>query len=138
MNTKEALVELSKLLGSFIIHPQFLVEMSGLLKKELKGKEASFFTTLTTQLNNLNNFGPMIYTVDSHEQLKGADGRYYSIHLQKNQFNVRFIVHISDMSEISLLCAFYERSGKSSTNYSRYTSVMVQRFNELKGDDMNG
>ena len=41
------------------------------------------------------------------------------------------------MSEISLLCAFYERSGKSSTDYSRYTSVMVQRFNELKGDDMN-
>ena len=79
----------------------------------------------------------MIYNVDSHEQLKGADGHYYSIHLQKNQFNVRFIVHISAMSEISLLCAFYERSGKSSTDYSRYTSVMVQRFNELKGDDMN-
>ena len=137
MNTKEALKQLAKILGSFSVHSQFMKELSGLLKKELKGKEVTFFTILTTQLNNLSSFGSMIHTVDGHEKLKGSDGHYYSIHLQNKQFNVRLIVYISDANEISLLCAFYERAGKSTTDYTRYTRIMEQRRYELKGDNTN-
>ena len=138
MNTKAALTKLSEILGTFTVHGQFLVELQHLLKKDLRGKESVFFTALITQLNNLSNFGPMIHTVDGHEKLRGADGHFYSIHLQNKQFNVRLIVHISDLSEISLLCAFYERAGKSATDYSQYVNVMEQRFYELKGDSING
>lgn len=137
MNTKEALKQLAQILGSFSVHNQFIKELSGLLKKELKGKEVTFFTILTTQLNNLSSFGSMIHTVDGHEKLKGSDGHYYSIHLQNKQFNVRLIVYISDANEISLLCAFYERAGKSTTDYTRYTRIMEQRRYELKGDNTN-
>ena len=77
----------------FFIHPKFLEELRTLLKTDLKGKESIFFKILTTQLSNIKNFGSKIYTIDSNEILQGADGHYYSIHLQKSQFNVRLIVY---------------------------------------------
>ena len=73
--------------------PKFLEELRTLLKTDLKGKESIFFKILTTQLSNIKNFGSKIYTIDSNEILQGADGHYYSIHLQKSQFNVRLIVY---------------------------------------------
>ena len=96
MNTEDMLKELASLLNSFFIHPKFLEELRTLLKTDLKGKESIFFKILTTQLSNIKNFGSKIYTIDSNEILQGADGHYYSIHLQKSQFNVRLIVYIND------------------------------------------
>ena len=90
---------------------------------------------LTTQLSNIKNFGSKIYTIDSNEILQGADGHYYSIHLQKSQFNVRLIVYINDENIPYFLCAFNERSGKNRTNYSTYTTVMKERINYFLGDD---
>ena len=123
MNTEDMLKELASLLNSFFIHPKFLEELRTLLKTDLKGKESIFFKILTTQLSNIKNFGSKIYTIDSNEILQGADGHYYSIHLQKSQFNVRLIVYIN------------ERSGKNRTNYSTYTTVMKERINYFLGDD---
>lgn len=88
MNTKDMLAELAELFSSFSFHPLFIQELRSLLKKDLKGKEARFFKILSTQLNNIKTFGRSIYTVDSNEILHGADGHYYSIHLQQSQFNV--------------------------------------------------
>ena len=107
----------TSLLNSFLIHPKFLEELRTLLKTDLKGKESIFFKILTTQLSNIKNFGSKIYTIDSNEILQGADGHYYSIHLQKSQFNVRLIVYINDENIPYFLCAFNERSGKNRTNY---------------------
>lgn len=135
MNTEDMLKELATLLNFFSIHPKFLEELRTLLKKDLKGKEASFFKILTTQLNNIKNFGSQVYKVDSNEILQGADGHYYSIHLQKSQFNVRLIVYITDDNISYFLCAFNERSGKSRTNYSAYIAVMKERINYFLGDD---
>ena len=84
MNTEDMLKELASLLNSFLIHPKFLEELRTLLKTDLKGKESIFFKILTTQLSNIKNFGSKIYTIDSNEILQGADGHYYSIHLQKS------------------------------------------------------
>ena len=113
MNTEDMLKELASLLNSFFIHPKFLEELRTLLKTDLKGKESIFFKILTTQLSNIKNFGSKIYTIDSNEILQGADGHYYSIHLQKSQFNVRLIVYINDENIPYFLCAFNERSGKN-------------------------
>lgn len=131
MNIKEALEILARLFSGFKLHEQFIKELGGLLKKELKGKEAVFFKCLTTQLNNIKTFGTMVYRVDDNEILKGSDGHYYSIHIAQKQFNVRLLVYIQDDGAPYFLCAFYERSGKSRTDYSLYTEVMQQRLEQL-------
>ena len=133
--TKMKSLKLASFLNSFLIHPKFLEELRTLLKTDLKGKESIFFKILTTQLSNIKNFGSKIYTIDSNEILQGADGHYYSIHLQKSQFNVRLIVYINDENIPYFLCAFNERSGKNRTNYSTYTTVMKERINYFLGDD---
>ena len=108
MNTEDMLKELASLLNSFLIHPKFLEELRTLLKTDLKGKESIFFKILTTQLSNIKNFGSKIYTIDSNEILQGADGHYYSIHLQKSQFNVRLHLEVFHccLSYISLNQSF--------------------------------
>lgn len=137
MNTKEALKQLNEAFNNCKVHKSFIKEISSLLKKELSGKEKTFFKILFTQLAHINTFGRMIYTVDGHERLKGTDGLYYSIHLQQSQFNVRLLIRITESNTVYFLCAFYERSGKKNTDYSTYTNILDQRFAELLGGDNN-
>lgn len=137
MNTKDMLETLYRLFEDYTFHDLFLKELSCLLKKDLRGKENRFFNLMSTQFANIKSFGCNIYKVDGHEKLLGADGHYYSIHLQQSQFNIRFIVYIFDNGIPYFLCAFNEKSGKSYTNYSSYTSVMEQRLNDLLGDDID-
>ncbi|MDO4602369.1 MAG: hypothetical protein Q4B37_08880 [Eubacteriales bacterium] len=134
MNTKEALQLLIFYLGSFSLHPQFLKELQNLLKKELKGKESRFFKLLVTQLKNIQDFGVMVHTVDSNEKIQGLDGHFYSIHFSQSQFNIRFLIHISDDNVASFLSAFYERGGKKATDYSQYTSVLLSRLKDMEGN----
>ena len=137
MNKKAALEQLINALSGFEVHPRFLREMSDLLKGTLAGKERPFFELLRWQLTNVINFGVAVDSVDGNERLKGADGRFYSIHIHGAQFNVRLIVHISDSENPMLLCAFSEKSGKRHTDYSQYTSLMDDRYNDLKGGETN-
>lgn len=134
MNTKEALQLLISYLGSLTMHPQFLKELQNLLKKELKGKENRFFKLLVTQLKNIQDFGVMVHTVDSNEKIHGLDGHFYSIHFTQSQFNIRFLIHISDDNVVSFLSAFYERGGKKATDYSQYTSVLLSRLKDMEGN----
>ena len=133
MNTKDMLATLAKLFDSFSFHPLFIQELSILLKKDLKGKEARFFKMLSAQLENIKNFGRNIYTVDGHEVLQGADGHFYSIHLQQSQFNIRLLIYIDENNIPYFLCAFNERAGKRRTDYTTYTSVMQERLKDLGG-----
>lgn len=135
MNTTDMLNALKELFDNFNIHPKFVDELRTLLKKDLRGKESIFFKILSTQLCNIKKFGRKVYTVDGNEILQGADGHYYSIHLKNSQFNVRFIIYITDDNTPYFLCAFNERSGKRNTNYSAYTDVMKERIKFFLGDD---
>lgn len=130
MNTRDAIHQLLIYLEDFQVHPRFIKELSALLKKELKGKEQKFFTLLITQLKNIQEFGSMIYMIDSNEKLFKNKEIFYSIHLQQAQFNVRLLIHISD-TNAQLLAAFYERSGKKSTDYTQYIEVLEHRLDEL-------
>lgn len=131
MTTKEILETMSTLFFGFILHRKFIEEINDLLKHDLRGKEARFFKSLTTQLNHIKTFGRLVHTVDDNEQIKGADGNYFSIHLQQSQFNVRFLIYVDESGEPFFLCAFYERAGKKRTDYSSYTAVAEQRLKEL-------
>ncbi len=131
MKTRDAIEMLLEKLRSFSCHPLFIEELGGLLKRELKGKEAAFFKCLSTQLVNLENYGAAINKVDGHEVLKGFDGHFYSIHLRGNQFNVRLLVRIEDECAV-FLTAFYERDGHAKTSYSKYTDEMQKRWDECR------
>lgn len=137
MNTKEALELLIKELQGFCLHERFIKELSALLKKELKGKESRFFKLLITQLKNIKDFGVMVHTVDNNEKIHGGDGHFYSIHFQQAQFNIRFLVYIFDDGTAYFLSAFYERSGKRSSDYTNQIPVLEQRLRELKEENRN-
>lgn len=137
MNTKEILGMLTQLFSGFVLHKEFLKEIRNLLSKELKGKENAFFKSLTTQLNNIKTFGRMVYRVDNNEILKGADGHYYSIHIESKQFNIRLLIYIDDNGIPYFLCCFYERAGKRKTDYTAHTKVMKARLAQLLEGDAN-
>lgn len=44
-------------------------------------------------------------------------------------------IYITDENTAYFLCAFYERSGKSRTNYSQYTPILKKRLKQMLGDD---
>lgn len=132
MNKKDILQLLSNLFSNFYFHPRCIDEMKALLSKELCGKEERFFNILQTQLSNILTFGPMIYTVDSHERIKGSSKPYFSIHLQQSQFNIRMLVYISHELPPLFLCAFFERSGK---DYSKHTLVLDTRLRDMTEED---
>lgn len=135
MNKDEAFKLLELYLGEFEKHPLFIKELQDLLKKELKGKEKQFFPMLITQLNNLRSFGIAIAQVDGHERLKGDGCDFYSIHIQRKEFNVRLLVYIAGNGEPYLLSAFYERGGKKKTDYSEKIKVLKSRLADMIGEE---
>ncbi len=137
MKKKDALKMLATMLAGLNLHPLFLKELKALLEKELRGKESEFFSILSAQLLHIKQFGPLIYTIDSNEKLKGLDKQYYSIHLQRSQFNVRMLIYIKSDGSPFFLCAFYERAGKKQTSYQKYLDALECRLNEMLGDETN-
>jgi len=138
MNTKDAITELLYLLKDFYVHHRCLLEFKSLLKKELSGKADSFLQVLITQLKLLSDLGSRIITVDDHEKLKYSDHDIYSIHLKRNQFNIRLLVIFDKMSNPYLLTVFFERSGKKASDYTDKTRIAYQRYVELQEEEKNG
>lgn len=132
MNKDEALKLLEEYLGDFKIHPLFLKELATLLQKDLKGKERQFFETLIRQLDYLTSYGVAIANIDSHERLQGKGHDFFSIHLQRKQFNIRFLVYIDNSGKSFLLSAFNERSGKKATDYTQKIPTLQERLNYFK------
>lgn len=132
MNKDEALKLLEEYLGNFEIHPLFFKELTALLQKDLKGKEKQFFDILIRQLGYLSCYGLAIASIDSHERLQGDGHDFFSIHLQRQQFNIRFLVYIDNNGKSFLLSAFNERAGKKATDYSQKIPTLQERLNYFK------
>ncbi len=132
MNKDEAIKLLEEYLGDFKIHPLFFKELATLLQKDLKGKEKQFFDTLIKQLGYLASYGVAIANIDSHERLKEKGRDFFSIHLQRKQFNVRFLVYIDNSGKSFLLSAFNERAGKKVSDYSQKIPILQERLNYFK------
>lgn len=141
MNQDEAFRILYEYLDGYIFHPKFVDELKRLLAKELSGKESVFFKLLVQQLHNIDEFGFSIDRIDSNERLKYTDGNYYSLHLKRQQFNVRLLICLcreDGKAKAYFLAAFYERAGKGKTDYSRFEKILPSRLAELKGGIDNG
>lgn len=143
MNKDEALRLLSEYLSlrqnDFVIHPEFIRKIKGLLKKEIKGSEAKFFQQMITQLDNIKLSGKNVHKIDGNEILSGVGNdalgnpwSLYSIHLSSDRYNVRFIIKFDDQSVPFLLYAFYERTGKRKTDYTVPIKISKERFLEIR------
>lgn len=143
MNKDEALRLLSEYLSlrqnDFVIHPEFIREIKGLLKKEIKGSEAKFLQQTITQLDNIKLSGKNVHKIDGNEILSGVGNdalgnpwSLYSIHLSSDRYNVRFIIKFDDQSVPFLLYAFYERTGKRKTDYTVPIKISKERFLEIR------
>ena len=137
MKTKEMLEMLSKCFSDFKCHSSFLAEFKQILQKEVVGKEKQLFKQLLTQLSNIKSMGRMVYMADKNERLKGTSKNFISIHLASSQYNVRLLIYVAAEGEAYFLSAFYERAGKSRTDYSRHTSVLDERLEQLLGRRKN-
>lgn len=133
MNTKELLKLLSEQFSGYVCHVSFLEELYSILRKDLSGKEKQLFKQLAAQLENIRKMGRMVYMADRNERLKGKGSRYYSIHLSSAQYNVRLLVYITGSGTPYFLSAFYERGGKSRTDYSSHIPVLDKRLEQLLG-----
>ena len=133
MNTKELLKLLSEQFSGYVCHVSFLEELYSILRKDLSGKEKQLFKQLAAQLENIRKMGRMVYMADRNELLKGKGSRYYSIHLSSAQYNVRLLVYITGSGTPYFLSAFYERGGKSRTDYSSHIPVLDKRLEQLLG-----
>ena len=114
-----------------LYHPKFLDEVDQMLRNELSGKEKEFVKATIQQLTFVRELGKDVNLADSNEILRsGGEQQFYSLHLKRKQFNIRFLIAFEDNIPL-FLCAFFERSGKRQTDYTTYNPVLRSRLTEL-------
>lgn len=135
MNKREVLKLLSVNLekyskGGFCFCERFLEEFKNLLKSA-SGNEKEIFALLIKQFNFIKVLGRNVNQADSNEIIKYQKRDYYSLHLQGKHFNFRLLMTFDKESNPVFLAAFYERSGKKTSDYTQWKEVLEQRFHEI-------
>lgn len=138
MNKEEAWKTLIEHLQNdkFIIPTDFLKDLKQILRKNLKGQEKTFFNLLVKQLGYILSLDEYsVSQANSNEILKYCtDFKCYSLHIFSSRFNVRILGTYIDEKFIFLV-AFYEKSNKKATDYSKNIELAKTRLNEFKGED---
>lgn len=134
MNKKEALRQLSANLQKYLDNgfqflTRFLNEFRELLNSA-SGHEKEIFALLVKQLNFIKALGKEVNQADGNEIIKYQERDYYSIHLQGKNFNFRLLMTFDEKENPVFLAAFYERSGKRATDYTKWKSILEQRYKE--------
>lgn len=138
MTTDDALKELISCLtkpnfAEFIFHPEFINEMSKLVKK-LKGNETELYYLLTKQLGFVDECGKNVNIADHNEILKHVKTfDCYSLHLVGKNFNIRMLMTFVENDRPLFLCVFNEKSGKRSTNYTEPVERAKARLQQYGG-----
>jgi len=124
---KNALIDiLKKYLQGLEIADGFIEDVYELLKN-ISGHEKEFFNLLTKQLYFVSILGRKVINVGSNERLKYVDDFFcVSLHLKGKCFNIRLLVSFTENPPL-FLTAFYEREGKSKTDYTKPIAVARAR-----------
>lgn len=133
MNKRDVLKLILSALGSFTYHPFLVSELHKLLAHS--GFELQFFKILTKQLRMLSSLGVNAVNLNEFEPLGNG---LYSLHCAGKGFNIRILYSFLSNRKPILLLAFYEREGKSNTDYSPYLEPARNRLNEKKEEFLNG
>lgn len=136
MNKKDALRKLAQnledyLQQGFCFHPLFMKEFKQLLS-DASGNEKEVFALLVKQLNFVKELKNLVYTADGNEIIRYLDREYYSLHLSAKNFNLRLLMTFDGDDTPIFLAAFYERSGKRATDYTKWKPVLANRYAEMQ------
>ena len=127
MNKQDILNELDRFFYSVLVHPDLIGELTRLIFNS--GFEAKFFALLVTRLQQLAVYGVRAIILKEFELL--GDG-LYSMHLSGKGFNIRILYGFLKNNQPVLLLSFYERAGKSKTDYSSHIPVASERLLEFR------
>lgn len=127
MNKKKALLKLQEIMNSsnLVIHPAVISDIMKILKNS--GQEAKVFATLAARLEFLSNHKQ---AASVHKEFEPLGDGVYSMHVAVSSINLRVLYTFRDPNTI-LLLAFYERAGKSHTDYTGKKKIALERLEEL-------
>lgn len=127
MNKDSVLQLLQNLFSSIDVHDELTPELLEIISKT--GAEQRYFKTIVLQLTILLQSG-VLATKRSDFELVG-DG-IFSMKQKSSEYNIRILYSFLPNRKPILLCAFYERSGKSKTDYTPYIPVAKARLAQHK------
>lgn len=128
MNKQQVEALLRQLLEGIFVHPRVFSELLDILSQT--GVEKQFFKLLQKYLNMLSQMGLQATTLNGFEPIEKG---IYSMKFKFSGFNIRILYAFRGDEEPILLLAFYERAGKSCTDYSGYIKPACDRLAEMKG-----
>lgn len=126
---EELLSELAERLSNFRVHERFISDLMKLVGKG--GIAPRFFSLFYRRLEFLAEFGPRAHEL--HEEFERLDRNLYSMHVASRDFNIRILYSFLPDNTV-LLLPFYERAGKSNTDYAANIDTAKRRLKELEGD----
>ena len=135
MNKRKILLEMAEMLREYLekgllFHKKFAEELKEALVNA-SGSEGRIFNMLGRQLSYVATLGRNVNKADGNEIIKYQKRRYYSLHIQGNNFNIRLLMTFNKNDVPLFLACFYEREGKSHSDYSQWTSVLDARYEEI-------
>lgn len=133
MNKLKLLKELENEFAGFAVHPDLIPEITGIISKS--GAEKAFLSKLRYALLFLKRFGitAHIQPTNQFEKLQET-ADLFSMHITGRTFNVRILYSFADDGTI-LLHGFYERQGKSVTDYTAAIPVALSRKAEMEDNN---
>ena len=128
MASKEKFIkELAAAFQGFIVYDELIPELTKLIHKT--GESKRFTNMLIKRLDFLSEYREFAHL--HHEEFEQIDEILHSMHLSSNSFNIRILYAFNDDGTV-LLLAFYERGGKSATDYTHKIPEAMQRLRNME------
>lgn len=127
MNKNDVLKMLQGIFRTILHHLDLPAELIGLIAGS--GIENKFIALFTARLQQLAARGVHATVMKEFEVI--GDG-LYSMHLTGRGFNIRILYGFMSNGQPALLHAFYERGGKTKTDYSSHIPIGSIRLAEMK------
>lgn len=140
MKKEQALLKLIEYLTEYqqkgyIFHKRYIKELKDIVLK-LTGREAEIFDLLVKQLRYIAEYGRRVNEIGQNEKLKHMqmEQEYYSLYMKGTGFNLRMLMTFYEDETPLILGIFYEKGGKSVSDYSKWKPILASRYEELKED----
>lgn len=128
MNKQQVEDLLQQYFAGILVHPRVFSELLDILSQT--GVEKEFFRTLQKYLGILSQMGINAIRLKGFENIGSG---IYSMRFIFSSSNIRILYTFRGDEEPILLLAFYEREGKSCTDYSGCIKLACDRLTEMKG-----
>ena len=129
MNKRQIRKELENCFSDVDYHNKLPDELLQIILKT--GKEASFLKLLIKRIKILRKYNTEAVTLgSSYKKLKEAPN-FWRFAMRIENINLRIIYTFNKNGRIMLLHAFFEKSGKNNTDYSKVVKIAKKRLKEI-------